>query len=272
MYKKVLFLSSLWISSSVLAFDEVEVTPANPQGWEAVNVRDDAMVEINKDQPLFGDGSLMFFTDVQTSGQDKADYHLLWQQSDVVIDYPQRTLGNVSALNYAWYRDSISTTTAHFSPVFRLYFYDDAGTADLLDDTAGFLIWEGIYNSYASPLEDSWYLLDLYNDNFWVYVTLSPQGSGAVQNYNSTLNDWINNNPQGQPEDPQVNLTANTYITGVNIGVGSGWGNSFLGYADTVRVAFGTNDDTLFNFEVCQTFVPNNNPDVLFDNSFECFK
>lgn len=131
--RKTLLISTLMAYSLVSnAFDEVEVTPANPNGWEAANVRADAMVEMNKDQPLFGDGSLMFFTDTQTAGQDKADYHLVWQQSAGSIDYPQRTLGNISALNYAWYRDSISTTADHFIPVFRLYFYDDAGTPEIL--------------------------------------------------------------------------------------------------------------------------------------------
>jgi hypothetical protein len=255
------------------AFDEVAVTPANPNGWEATNVRDDAMVELNKDQPLFGDGSLMFLTDTQTSGQDKADFHLVWQQSIGNIDFPQRTLGNVSAINYAWYRASISTTADHLIPVFRLYFYDDGGSPlNPADDVFGLLIWEGVYNGYGSPATDSWQLVDIFEDNFWIYVSQSAQGSGVIQNFNSTLSDWINGNPQGQPTDPQINLTANTYITGINVGVGSGWGNTFLGYVDTVRVAFGSADDTLFNFEVCPIYVPNSNPDVIFDDSFECYK
>ncbi len=271
---RLLLVSSLMACSLVAnAFDEVEVTPANPNGWEATNVRDDAMVELNKDQPLFGDGSLMFFTDTQTAGQDKADYHLVWQQSAGSIDFPQRTLGNVSALNYAWYRDAASTVADHFIPVFRLYFYDDAGTpGNFADDVAGLLIWEGVYNGFGSPATDSWQLVDIMSDHFWVYVSQSVQGTGVIQNFGSTLDDWINGNPQGQPGDPQINLSANTYIIGVNVGVGSGWNNSFLGYVDTVRVAFGASDDTLFNFEVCPVFVPNDNPDVIFDDSFECFK
>lgn len=270
---KLYLLCFVCVINSAGAFDEVEVTSANPNGWETANVRNDAMVEINKDQPLFGDGSLMFLTDTQTSGQDKADFQLVWQQSINKIDYPQRTLGYVSALNYAWYRDSNSSTAAHFIPVFRLSFYDDGGTpGNAADDVLGLLVWEGVYNGFSTPATDSWQLVDILNGNYWVYVSQSAQGSGVIQNYNATLSDWINGNPQGQPSDPQVNLTANTYITGINIGVGSGWGNTFLGYVDTVRVAFGHTDDNLYNFEVCQVFVPNNNPDVIHDNSFECFK
>ena len=273
MNKTLLILTLMVNSLMTNAFDEVEVTPANPNGWEAANVRNDGLVEMNKDHPLFGDGSLMFFTDTQTAGQDKADYHLVWQTSTGTIDFPQRTLGNLSALNYAWFRDSASTTADHFIPVFRLYFYDDGGTpGNASDDVLGLLIWEGVYNGLGTPAEDSWQIMDVFDGVFWVYVSQSAQGSGVIQNFSATLNDWINGNPQGQPGDPQINLSANTNIFGVNVGVGSGWNNSFLGYVDAVRIAFGSVDDTLYNFEVCPRFVPNDNPDVIFDDSFECFK
>ena len=176
-------------------------------------------------------------------------------------------------MNYAWYRDAASPTTAHFIPVFRLNFYDDGGTPEnVADDVLGVLVWEAIYNGFGSPATDTWELVDITNGDFWIYVSQSAQGSGVIQNYNATLDDWINNNPQGQLGDPQVTLSANTYIIGVNVGVGSGWGNSFIGYVDAVRVAFGSGDDTLFNFEACPVFIANTNPDVIFDDSFECFK
>ncbi len=272
--KKTLLIGLLGlINQAVMAFDEVEVTPRTPQGWEAANVRDDGLVEINKNQPLFGDGSLMFATDTMTNGQDKADYQLIWQSSTNIIDFPDRTLGNISQLSYAWFKDSASTTTPHFIPVYRLSFYDDGGTpGSVADDVLGLLIWEGVYNGINNPATDSWDLTDISDGNFWVFVSQSAQGSGVIQNYGSTLDDWINNTPQGQPGDPLVSLSANTYILGVNLGVGSGWNNSFIGYVDAVRVAFGSGDDTLFNFEACPVFVPNSNPDVIFDDSFECFK
>ena len=273
MSKYLLLVGLMVISNQSLAFDEVIVNVSNPQGWEPANVRDDALVELSQNQPLLGDGSLLFATDTQTAGQDKADFQLFWQQSIDSIDFPDRTLGNVTALNYAWFRDSSSTTIAHLIPVFRLNFYDDGGTpGDLSDDVLGVLVWEGVYNGYNSPVEDSWELVNIMNDNFWVFVSQSAQGSGVIQNFGVTLDDWINGMPQGQPGDPQITLTANTYIFGINVGVGSGWGNTFIGYVDAARVAFGNNDDTLYNFEVCPQFVPNANPDVIFDDSFECFQ
>jgi hypothetical protein len=266
----ITFLCSL---TTAYAFDEVPVTPNNPQGWEAVNVRDDGLVEHSKNQPLFGDGSLLFATDTQTAGQDKADYQLQWQQSLDGIDFPDRTLGNLSQLSYAWYRDSTSTTTAHFIPVFRLSFYDDGGTPDnAADDVLGLLIWEGVYNGFANPPEDSWEWLDITADNFWVFVSQSAQGSGVIQNFNSSLADWITGNPQGQPGDPTINLSANTYVNGLNVGVGSGWNNSFIGYVDAVRAGFGAADDFLYNFEVCDIITPVNDPDLIFADSFECFR
>ncbi len=261
------------LACPALAFEEVEVSPNDLKGWSPANVRDDAMVELNKNQPLFGDGSLMFATDSITPGQDKADFQLAWQQSLNAIDFPDRTLGNLDNLLFAWYRDSISTTAPHLVPAFKLQFYDDGGTpGNAADDVLGLLVWEPVYNGINPAPSDSWQISDIVEDHFWVYVSQSANGSGVIQNYGASLDDWINNNPQGQAGDPSITLSANTFITGVLIGVGSGWNDAFIGYVDAVQVAFGDNDDTLYNFEVCARFVPNNNPDVIFDNDFECYK
>ncbi len=72
----------------------------------------------------------------------------------------------------------------------------------------------------------------------------------------STLADWLNNLdpntgmlPVGQPGDPAPpTFSASTFIVGVNVGVGSGWGNNFLGFADNITLGFGGNSDT-YRFE-----------------------
>ena len=270
---RIFILLLLLISHSSRAFEEIVVTPLQPQGWVEANVRDDAMTALDQTQPLFGDGSLLFATDTQTSGQDKADYQLTWQQSLMMIDFPNRTLGNLDALNYAWFKDSNSTTTAHLIPVVRLRFYDDADTpSDLSDDTTGVLVWEAVYNGINMPAEDSWQLSDIINGNFWAFVNASPGGTGVINNYNSTLNDWITGTPQGGLNDPSITLDADTYIIGVNMGVGSGWNNSFIGYVDALRVGFGA-DDTLYNFEACSFLQESPDPDVIFGDGFDfCFK
>lgn len=255
----LLFL--LLLPFSLFAFDEIEITPITPHGWEPENVRTDAMVEINDNQPLFGNGSLMFATDTLTAGQDKADYQLIWQTSTSTIDFPNRILGNVENLNFAWYRDSLSTTASQFSPAFRLLFYDDGNTPlDNSDDITGFLIWEGIYNGINPAPTDSWQLNDILNDNFWIFA----EGVGTIPVFNATLDDWINNNPS-----PSISLSANTYILALNIGVGSGWGNTFIGYVDAVRVSFGVNDDKLFNFENCVISQGCDPSGLIFSDSFE---
>jgi len=270
---RILSILLVLSSTSVFCFEEITVKPSALYGWQEGEVRADAIVELNDNQPLFGDGSLMFATDTITAGMDKADFQLIWQKSLEQIDFPDRTLGNIEQLSHAWYRDSSSTTAAHFIPVIRLLFFDDAGTPlDTADDTFGSLIWEGIYNGINPAITDSWQLANTINENFWIYVSSSPSGSGVVQNFNSNLNDWINNNPQGQAGDPTVNLSANTFIIGINTGVGSGWNNMFIGYVDSLRISFGASDDFLYNFEPCDLLLANPNPDVIFENSFECFR
>ncbi len=260
---------SIWAA----AFDEIEVTPDDLKGWEAANVRADAMVEINDMQPLFGDGSLMFATDTVTPGQDKADFQLFWQQSAMSIDYPNRTLGQLSQLLFAWYRDGISTTAGHLVPGFKLQFYDDGGTPqNFSDDSVGLLIWEPVYNGINPSPSDAWQITDITQDYFWAFVSQSPSGSGVIQNFSVTLDDWVNGSPSGQPGDPVIQLSANTYVLGVQIGVGSGWNNQFLGYVDAVQVAFGVTDDALYNFETCPTPDSNPDPDVIFMHGFECVK
>ena len=60
-----------------LAFVEIESTTHTPSGFSGNNMRDDAMIEVNKTQPLFGERSLMFDSDNVTNGQDKADLECL---------------------------------------------------------------------------------------------------------------------------------------------------------------------------------------------------
>jgi len=149
------------------------------------------------------------------------------------------------------------------------FFYDNGGTpTDASDDVLGILVWKVVYNGFNVPATDIWQLVDITTDIFWIFVSQSAQGSGVIHNFNATLDDWINNSPQGQPADPSISLSADTYIFGAIIGIGSDWGSSFNGYVDAIRVAFGSADDTLFNFEASSTFIPNNNPDVIFDDSF----
>ena len=223
------------------------VTPADTapnaiEKWGPANVRANATVEITTAQPRSGNGSLMFFTDTITPGQDKADFEFKW----ITSTHPARTLTNTTRLQFDWYRAGTSTTTAHFIPVLRLYVLDPNTSHVAL------LIWEGAYNGiYPTATEDQWFTQGILNDKFWMYIP-SGQGiaSGTVQNFNSTLNDWITGSPIGQPLDPTpINIDENTLVVGINTGVGSWWGNSFLGYVDNVEIEFNGSDSVSANFE-----------------------
>jgi parallel beta-helix repeat protein len=230
----------LFMSSSTLAANTV-VTPSNPGGWGAGEVRSNATVSITATQPRSGKGSLQFTTHTVINGQDKADYEKSWDGAA----FPNRTLGNLDGLSYEVYRDSSSTTAAHFAPVLRLYVYNPTVAKYAI------LIWEPVYNGYSGGFPtDAWQSRNILGGYFWMYV---PSGqsipSGVVQNFNSKLADWIAGTPTGQPGDPApVPLDGNSLIFRINVGVGSGWGSDFTGFVDNVYAAWGADAESA-NFE-----------------------
>lgn len=223
------------------------VTPTNLDGWGPTDVRADATVGITTAQPRSGDGSLQFQTITVTPGQDKADFTKTW-------NVPTRTLDQVSKVAFEYYRDSSSTTAAHFIPVLRLLFlHDNAPAGAGPEDHVGYLIWEGTYNGVGTPATNTWHTKDITNENFWMRYVSGPNFvSGCertIQNFGVTLDDWLTGNPQGIAGDCVApDLDATTLIVGINTGVGSGWGANFLGFVDNVELAFGA-DVVSANFE-----------------------
>jgi len=217
------------------------VTPGNLNGWGPANVRTDATVSISGDQPRSGTGSLKFTTNTVTPGQDKADFEKIW---GVV---PGRTLGNLTALRYEFYRDASSTTGGHLAAVLRLYYYNN------ITGESGLLIWEPVYNGYGTLTTNVWYSADIFTGNFWMRAF----GPGrTIDDYNVSLAEWMaNTDEEGSPIDDDADadvphvLNPDVYITGVNVGVGSGWGATFLGYVDNVELEWGS-DVEAANFEL----------------------
>ena len=207
------------------------VTPANPDGWAPINVRPEGTVGITADNPRSGLGSLKFTTNHSGSGSnDKADFEKQWA-------VPARTLFSLTDVSYEFYRDASSTTAAHFAPVLRLLFANDNNTpGNAADDHTGYLIWEPNYNGFGAIPTNAWQAENLFADYFWMRYVAGPNYIGGcertIQNFAVTLNQWLTTNPQGQPGDcvaPNLG-SGTTYIYGVNTGVGSGWGATFLGY------------------------------------------
>lgn len=213
------------------------VTPSNPQGWTPANVRTNATVGITSTyKPAGEQGSLEFTTNTIVSGQDKADYANYW---GVVTG---RTLGNITNVGYDVFRDSASTTSGWFVPAFRLSYQTAGGQT-------GYLIYESVYNGYptAGPYlpSNTWNDLDITGANFWMRA-FGP--SRTIEDYDVTLAEWAGGFASTRGGVSSQLLDANTSITGIEIGVGSGWGNSFRGAVDDVRLSFGA-DQISANFE-----------------------
>jgi hypothetical protein len=196
---------------------------------------------ITNTQPRSGNGSVeMSLTD----GSGKADYVYTW-------GFVQgRTLGNLDALSYDWYRDGSSTAAPHLMPALRLL-YDADGSALTADDR-GYLIFEQVYNppsfNGAVPT-DQWVSSDVIGANFWMRQ-FSP--GNTVESYDNTLAEWI---AGAHPSAVADRLSANSAILGLEFGIGSGWTGTFRGNVDNVSFGFGR-DSTTFNFETASAAVP----------------
>lgn len=210
------------------------VTPNNPDGWQPMNLRNSGTVAITTDKPR-GDapnnlGSLEFTSSTST---DKADYVKYW---GVVSG---RTLSNISALSYEFYRDSSSTAAQHLAPAFRLAYSTNEPTPK-----TGYLIWENVYNggSINTPVPtNQWLANDILAGNFWMR-TFNP--GFTVEQYDVTLAEW----QSGVTFNGSHQLGPDTNIVGIEVGVGSGWGDTFRGFVDNVAISFGS-DSVTANFE-----------------------
>jgi len=167
-------------------------------------------------------------------GAGKADFVYSWGFVE------GRTLGNLDVLGYDWYRSAGGSAPAHLQPALRLR-YDADGDAATRDDQ-GYLIWEQVYNG-GGLVNQQWTSSDILAGNFWMRQ-LSP--GHTVENYNTSLAEWIAGPRPGAPADA---LGANSAILGLEFGIGSGWNGSFSGYVDNVRFGFGGAPATTFNFE-----------------------
>ncbi|MBC7686239.1 MAG: PEP-CTERM sorting domain-containing protein [Bdellovibrionales bacterium] len=211
------------------------VTPASTgpglNKWQVANIAGGATAAITTTNPRDGGGSVEM--SMSTNG-GKADYVYTWGYD------ASRTLGNLNTLSYDWFRSVSSSMAAHFHPAFRLR-YDADGNSATTGDT-GYLIYENIYNG-NNVVEGVWRTDNILGANFWMRQ-FSPTNN--VENYETTLQEWMTGPRPGAPADA---LSANTAILGMEFGIGSGWGSgTFNGFVDNVTLGFG-NNITTFNFE-----------------------
>lgn len=221
----------------------VTVTPASMSAvpalnaWTITNLRDVSNgyssttgAGITSANPRSGNGSVELSL---TDGSGKADLAYYWGF------VAGRTLGSLDALSYDWYRSSGGTAPLHLQPAIRLA-YDTDGNSGTTHDR-GYLIWEQVYNG-GGMVTDQWNSNNVMGGNFWQRQT-SP--GNTVEDYGTTLAEWINGARPGFPADQ---LSAASAITGIEFGIGSGWKGTFGGFVDNVGVGF-NNAKTVFNFE-----------------------
>ena len=209
--------------------------------WNTVNVRANSSAAITDTNVRNGNGSVEM--SLADSG-GKADFAFNWGY------VANRTLGNLDALSYDWFRAAGSSAAAHLQPALRLV-YDTDGNAGTPYDT-GYLVWELEYNG-RGVVDNTWTNSDAIGGNFWMRQFNPPGTPGnTVENFNTTLAEWMSTDRPGSPADE---LNANTAILGIEFGIGSGWGGSFTGFVDNVRFGFGADTQT-FNFETESTDVP----------------
>ena len=220
----------------------ITVTPQDmggPDKWNLIYTSGTGSAAITDTNVRSGNGSVEMALG-QKDG--KADFGYSWGY------VAGRTLANLDALSYDWLRSAGGSAVAHLQPAVRLK-YDTDGKFTAGNNDTGYLVWEQVYNG-GGLVVDTWTSSDILGGNFWMRQ-LSP--GNTIYNYNTDLAEWMSSARPGSPADA---LNANSAITGIEFGVGSGWGGSFTGFVDNVTVGFKGQAATTWNFETRSSDVP----------------
>lgn len=213
--------------------------PVGATGWYYNNVRNSGAVGIHTSNPRSGNASAVFSS---PSGAAKADIEYL--SGGVLFGgnyFASTSLGPLSSLtNFGldWYRDSGSTTLAHFHPVIRVLL-DADGNLSTSGDRGG-LVFERAYNSLPTPAGQ--------------WVTDSVTGTTNVWNFGLGLGFAFDIGGDGYAYDDTFAewkaYLPNAVILGFSSGVGSGWNDTFTGAVDNINWMFGSGPSVTSNFEV----------------------
>lgn len=209
-------------------------------GWYYNNARAATNIGISGDEPRAGNGSVYF--QGQASGS-KADIEYLVNGTKPFFSQSfasTGTLGNfsdLSAMGYEWYRDSSSTAPAHFHSVMRVLI-DRDGNLGTTNDRGG-LVFEHIYNALG-VVTDSW-------------VQDSITGASKVWNFGLGLGTGYDIGGNGYAYDDTLAawqaFMPSAKIIGFSLGIGSGWGGSYVGAIDNVSWTI-AGVSSAFNFEL----------------------
>ncbi|MHA6723326.1 PEPxxWA-CTERM sorting domain-containing protein [Sphingomonas sp. RS2018] len=199
--------------------------------WYQANVGAGSVVGITTDYARSGNGSAYFNATQNDTGK-----------ADLVYNFGSATalapvaLSSLSSMSFDYFRSSASNTDPNFAPVLRLNMQKNGVFA-------GSLVLENVYQQQTTAAVDTWTTLtaNLNSGIFWATNgSLGPTFADA-NGGQKTLAQWIADNG---------NSTLS--VTGLEIGIGSGWTGSFYGAVDNVNVNF-ANRSVASNFEVAQT-------------------
>jgi parallel beta-helix repeat protein len=235
----LILLTFLFTVLTVQASTTVIVTPTALNGWTETEAGS-GVVAITGTNPRSGNGSLQFDGD---DGTARTRFQYYWDPTS----FPNRTLGNLTAVAYEWYRTAASTNPAVQQPAFQLAYLNTA------NGNSGYLTWEEAYNGSTVPT-NTWVSESMIADNFWMRA-FDP--GRTIDDYNVSLAEWIAGaDEEGSPIDDDADadaphvLNANVLIYGIEIGAGSGWNGDYTMFVDNVSFAFGASDAFTFNFEL----------------------
>jgi len=233
-------LSAMLLTSGAAMADVIVTNPAgvfsnngpsNAMGpgfaadtWFANNVRAGGSVGITGTYAHAGNGSLAFAGPANA----KADFEYYFSTAN------QFRLSDLSALSYDWLRAASSTASGHYHPALRLSVTD--GTR------SGYLVYEGVYNGQTVAPVGSWTSVDVIGTAGQQKIWATGSLPDSFSNYNRTAADW-------------AALLPGLTVTGLSIGIGSGWDGSFAGAVDLVSYTV-AGTTTTFNFETRALAVP----------------
>ena len=233
--KKAFFTTALLAVAASHAAAQTIVTPSNLQGWAPNFISAFGTVAITATQPRgAGTGSLKL---TGTGSADRTRYAFGTPRNGVGLG----KLNELSTLSFDWFRSSSSTTSAWHVPVFRLTIADPGQQINFFE-----LVWEYEYqfqNSLNSAPTNQWINnQDLLEGNWYRGASV---GFGCTTLYFSCLRRSTN-----------WGFSADAYVYGISIGTGGGWADAFNGFADDVRIGFGTAPVTSFDFETQVAVIP----------------
>ncbi|MEO5494806.1 MAG: PEPxxWA-CTERM sorting domain-containing protein [Sphingomonas sp.] len=197
--------------------------------WYQANVGAGSTIGITTDYARSGNGSAYFNSTQGDTGKGDLIYNFGSGGALTPV-----ALSSLTSVSFDFYRSSTSVTDPNFAPVFRLDMQKDGVFA-------GSLVFENVYQQQTPSPVDTWTTLtaNLTNGIFWATNgSLGPTFASA-NGGQKTLAQWIADNGN-----------ANLSVTGLEIGIGSGWSGSFFGAVDNVQANFGTARSVNSNFEV----------------------